>query len=137
MPTSALSAVATIATWSDSRRAEMLSGLTTGVLVVRRAPSRPGPERSCRKSKPGRPRSPRAGRRRLKAEAAQHGPALRTAEQVEEGPPERRLLGRRHDSAGVHNWAIAVVGRAEGLLHALGARRGVGGVDEAGIHLAA
>src|SRR5258705_3210158 len=65
-----------------------------------------------------RPRSARAARRRLKAEAAQHGPTLWTAEQVEEGPRERRLLGRRHDRAGVHDRAIAVVGRAEGLLHA-------------------
>src|SRR5258708_30071736 len=55
MPTSALSAVAATATWSDSGRAEMLSGLTMEVLGARavcHAPGRPPRTRARRARRP-------------------------------------------------------------------------------------
>ena len=61
MPTSALSAVATTATWSDSRRAEMLSGLTMGVLLQGDASPRPGRAPGTAEAQTRPPRPVRAG----------------------------------------------------------------------------
>src|SRR5512132_2225759 len=83
------------------------------------------------------PRSARAGRRRLKAEATEHGPALPAAQQVQEGLAERALPGSGHERARIDDRAVRIARRKEGFLHSLGARRGVGGVDEARIDLAA
>src|SRR6185295_6408600 len=112
MPTSALSAVAATATCSDSRRAEMLSGLTMGVLgarVVCHARSPPGPE-------PEDP-LPDAGRRWLEPVPGQHGLALTTHEQIDEGGREGGLPGPRHDRGRVLHGAIGILGRPERFLH--------------------
>src|SRR5260370_1263650 len=95
----------------------------------------PAPRRDADDARP--PRSACAGRRRLKAEAAEHGAALLTAQQIEEGLAERPLPGSGHDRARIDDRAVRVARRKEGFLHALGARRGVGGIDEASIDLAA
>src|SRR5262245_14053379 len=84
-----------------------------------------------------RPRSARARRRWLEAEAAQHGLTLRAGQEIEKRAGQRGLLRRGDDSAWIDHGAIAVFRRPEPLLDPLGTRDGVRGVDEAGLGLAA
>src|SRR4029450_7282687 len=81
--------------------------------------------------------SARAGGRGRQAVLAEHGLTLRAAQQVEEGLGKALLLGGRHHRAGIDHRAIRVLGPTDGLLHAMGPRGRVGGVDEARVDLAA